>query len=123
MSYENVKNFRSRLKERATYVLGGKCQNCGYDKCIQALEFHHINPEEKEFSFGTNTNRSWEATREELKKCILLCANCHREAHAGVISRERLLRLTFTKEEARMIAEAKHFQWAINAAEIIDNAF
>jgi hypothetical protein len=34
MSYENVKNFRTRLKERATYVLGNKCQICGYDKCI-----------------------------------------------------------------------------------------
>lgn len=102
MSYENVKNFRSRLKERATYVLGGKCQNCGYDKCIQALEFHHINPEEKEFSFGTNTNRNWEATREELKKCILLCANCHREAHFGVINNEILIS-SYSEERAQEI--------------------
>ena len=56
MSYENVKNFRARLKERAVYVMGEKCQCCGYNRCIQALEFHHINPEEKEFSFGNNTS-------------------------------------------------------------------
>ena len=38
MSYENVKNFRARLKERAVYVMGEKCQCCGYNRCIQALE-------------------------------------------------------------------------------------
>ena len=85
MSYENVKNFRSRLKERATYVLGGKCQICGYDKCIQALDFHHVNPEEKTADFNANANRSWQTTREEIKKCILLCANCHREIHYNII--------------------------------------
>ena len=90
MSYENVKNFRIRLKERATYVLGDKCQICGYDKCIQALDFHHVNPEEKEFDFKGNTNRSWATTRNEIQKCILLCANCHREVHAGLIDLESL---------------------------------
>ena len=91
MSYEKVKNFRIRLKERATYVLGDKCQCCGYNKCIQALEFHHLNPEEKELSFGDNANRSWASTREELKKCILVCANCHREIHNGYIDNNVLI--------------------------------
>lgn len=90
MSYQNVKNFRKRLKERAVYVLGGKCACCGYNKCIEALEFHHLNPEEKDFSFGENTNRSWMKTREEIKKCILVCANCHREIHYGIIDNSTL---------------------------------
>lgn len=91
MSYQIVKDYRARLKERATYVLGNKCQCCGYDKCLQALEFHHLNPEEKEFGFGENTNRSWATTRLELTKCILVCANCHREIHAGLIDNSNLI--------------------------------
>ena len=91
MSYKSVKDYRARLKERATYVLGEKCQCCGYDKCIQALEFHHLNPEEKEFNFNENTNRSWNSTREEIKKCILVCANCHREIHASLIDNSQLI--------------------------------
>ena len=102
MSYENVKSFRNRLKERATYVLGGKCQICGYDKCIQALDFHHVNPEEKSSDFNANTNRSWQTTRDEIKKCILLCANCHREVHAGVIPLENLSP-SFNEERAKEI--------------------
>lgn len=65
---------------------GGSCQICGYNKCETALEFHHINMAEKEFSIGdAGETRSWERTRIELDKCVLLCANCHREVHAGII--------------------------------------
>lgn len=102
MSYENVKSFRNRLKERATYVLGGKCQLCGYDKCLQALDFHHVNPEEKSSDFNANTNRSWQTTRDEIKKCTLLCSNCHREVHAGLIPMESLSS-SFDEEKAKEI--------------------
>lgn len=102
MSYENVKDFRQRLKERATYVLGNKCACCGYNKCIQALEFHHLNPEEKDFSFGANSNRSWIDTRNEIQKCILVCANCHREIHYGLIDNS-LLKSSFNEERAKEI--------------------
>jgi len=61
---------------------GGKCQLCGYSKCIAALDFHHINPKEKEFSI-TTYRKSWDIVRPELDKCNLLCANCHREIHHG----------------------------------------
>ena len=72
--------YKQRLyKERAVQYKGGKCQHCGYDKCNEALEFHHINPEEKDFGMGEHM--SWERTKKELDKCILLCANCHREEH------------------------------------------
>ena len=98
MSYQNIKNFRQRLKERAVYVLGEKCQCCGYNKCITALEFHHVNPQEKDFSFGDNTNRSWESTKKEIQKCILVCANCHREIHAGIIKNE--LQSSFDEKRA-----------------------
>ena len=102
MSYQNVKTFRQRLKERAVYVLGSKCQICGYNKCITALEFHHINPQEKDINFNDNANRSWEKTRKELQKCILVCANCHREIHAGLIDNSQLLS-SFNEDKAKEI--------------------
>ena len=102
MSYQNIKDFRQRLKERATYVMGNQCACCGYNKCIQALEFHHLNPEEKDFSFGANPNRSWQDTRNELQKCILVCANCHREIHYGLIDNS-LLESSFNENRAKEI--------------------
>ena len=56
------------------------CAICGYDKCIRALEFHHTNPEDKEFTLKIrNLDKSPKILAEELNKCILLCSNCHRE--------------------------------------------
>lgn len=81
-NYENVKTARKNLKEKMIYILGGKCCICGYDKCRSALEFHHINPEEKEFHLGENPNVGFEKAANEMRKCILVCANCHREIHA-----------------------------------------
>lgn len=64
---------------------GGKCQVCGYDKCVGALEFHHIDPTQKDFGISAKGyTRSWDKNRQELDKCILVCANCHREIHNGI---------------------------------------
>lgn len=71
------------MKLKAVNYLGGKCAICGYDNCIEALEFHHINPEEKEFAISGKFNISWEKLKHELDKCQLLCANCHRELHSS----------------------------------------
>lgn len=81
MGYEYVKNSRYNLKQRLLYVMGEKCCICGYNKCPTALEFHHKNPEEKDFTLGANANISFAKANEEIKKCILVCANCHREIH------------------------------------------
>ena len=65
---------------------GGKCQVCGYNKCQAALELHHLNKSEKNFGIGDKGyTRSWEKVRAELDKCILLCANCHREIGSGIL--------------------------------------
>lgn len=69
------------LKERAVNYKGGCCQSCGYSKCLAALEFHHTDPEEKDFTVSENKGRSFDNIKQELDKCVLLCANCHREAH------------------------------------------
>lgn len=84
-NYENVKNHRKEVKRRIIYVLGGKCQCCGYDKCEEALEVHHLNPDEKELTFSSSYNQSWDVLAKELENCVLLCANCHRELHYGLI--------------------------------------
>lgn len=73
------------LKRKYEYVLsrGGKCEICGYNKNIAALEFHHKNPEEKSFQIDIRrfSNGNIENLETELNKCILVCANCHRELH------------------------------------------
>lgn len=104
MSYNNVKDSRKRLKERLTYIMGNKCAICNYDKCISALEFHHLNPEEKDFALGTNANISYEKARQEVKKCILVCANCHREIHAGLIENGSLSS-SYNEEKAEEISQ------------------
>jgi len=69
-------------KQTAIEYKGGKCCKCGYNKYIGALEFHHTNPKEKEFDWKTIRLVSKDKFYKELDKCILLCANCHREEHA-----------------------------------------
>ena len=62
---------------------GGKCEKCGYDRCIEAFDFHHIDPAQKDFGISSKGyTRSWKRVQEELDQCVMLCANCHRETHA-----------------------------------------
>ena len=66
---------------------GGKCERCGYDRCIKALEFHHLDPTQKDFTISNDHFKLKDAI-EESKKCILVCANCHRELHDNLWSVE-----------------------------------
>lgn len=81
-----VQKLRDRkIKEKAIKYKGGKCLNCGYNKYVEVLEFHHRNPTIKLFNISPQGYRkSWEILKIELDKCDLLCANCHREVeYAG----------------------------------------
>jgi hypothetical protein len=80
----NIRRFA--LKEKCVQYKGGKCSKCGYDRCIIALEFHHINPNAKEFTIAGRHCIKWSRIKEELDKCILLCANYHREEEFIVAS-------------------------------------
>lgn len=60
---------------------GGKCSCCGYDKCMDALEFHHVDPKQKEFALSNGRGYNLDKLRKELDKCILVCRNCHTEIH------------------------------------------
>ncbi len=90
---------RLDLKNRAVELKGGKCSLCGYSKCSRALEFHHNDPSQKNFTISAFIgakfwrsgwtvseikSRVWQKVVKELENCTLLCANCHREVEAGV---------------------------------------
>ncbi len=80
-----VAKRRRKIKVMSIEYKGGKCQICAYDKYQGALDLHHINPATKSFGIADKGyTRSWERVRAELDKCILVCANCHREVEAGI---------------------------------------
>ena len=64
-------------------IKGGCCERCGYSKNLAALEFHHLDPVEKEMQLDMRalSNRNWDIVLAEAEKCILLCSNCHAEEH------------------------------------------
>lgn len=79
-----VIDTRKKNKIKLVEYKGGKCEICGYDKCIDALEFHHLNPQEKEFGISCGNTLKFETLKKEADKCILVCANCHREIHSKI---------------------------------------
>jgi transposase len=82
---ERVSQRRRQIKRKLVEEAGGKCLICGYDRCQQVLQFHHLDPTTKEFHLGQNgVTRSLARSRAEARKCILLCANCHGEVEAGI---------------------------------------
>ena len=99
---------RRKLKLRMVEYLGGSCVQCGYSKCVEAMDFHHRDPKEKDFQLASGVYRRWEVIREELDKCMLLCARCHREIHAEL----REVQLEQQRIEARKLVPEK--QRALN---------
>ena len=69
-------------KQKAVAYKGGKCLICSYSRCEAALDFHHLNPTEKD---GLRADWTFERNKTELDKCVLLCCRCHREVHAGLV--------------------------------------
>lgn len=85
---EHVKRWRAKSKARIIESFGGSCGVCGYNKCPDALELHHLIPSEKEFTLGSirATPKNWDYVVTELRKCVMLCSICHREFHYGIIT-------------------------------------
>lgn len=82
------KRIKEGQKETKEYIqsLKKQCSICGYNKCVEALEFHHTDPNEKDGTIAQYTKRIFSPAvklliDEEVAKCIILCANCHREKH------------------------------------------
>lgn len=81
-----VTKRRKKIRQLAIEFKGGKCEVCGYGRCPEVLEFHHLDSSKKDFGISLKGyTRGWKRVKEELKKCVLLCANCHREVHAGIL--------------------------------------
>ena len=78
---DDITKQRRKNKEVLVEFKGGRCSICGYNKCIDALEFHHRDPTQKDISIGSGYTYSIKKLLEEIEKCDLLCANCHREIH------------------------------------------
>jgi len=81
-----VKRWRDKTKQRIIDAMGGKCCVCGYDKCPASLALHHLDPSKKEFGLGSirACPENWSKIVSELKKCVLVCSNCHNEIHYNV---------------------------------------
>lgn len=84
---EAVSRRRREVKRILVEEAGGACAICGYDRWIGALQFHHVDPGQKRFNLGLKgLARAIDDVREEARKCVLLCANCHAEVEGGVAS-------------------------------------
>lgn len=104
---QNVINCIKRRKSNLIKIFDSKCCICGFDKFQEALEFHHVNPAEKEFSIGASNaiTKSLSNQLEEAKKCVLLCSNCHRGVHAGYYQVPENWRKLYNEEIAQQLLD------------------
>ena len=100
MSSSATTEYRKRRKLNLIKVSGSQCNLCGYHKSINALEFHHIDASQKSYGIASKgTCHDLESDLSEIKKCILVCANCHREIHDGDYTADELWKLQQYSEE------------------------
>lgn len=108
---QEIRGMRRKLK--LIEEMGGKCQICGYDKNISALEFHHKDPTQKDFQLDARkmSNTKWETLVEEAKKCDLVCANCHREIHHPEMTKDEINKMkTLGEYNALNRSEVTHYK-------------
>jgi hypothetical protein len=86
---EAVTRRLQKVKRLLVEEAGGCCAVCGYNRSVVNLHFHHVDPRTKLFAISVATGKSIAAYREEAKKCVLVCANCHGEIEAGLIESPR----------------------------------
>lgn len=75
-----------KRKKKAIEYLGGVCVICGYNGFYGAYHFHHLDPQQKKWQWTKLRLRKWSDVKDELDKCVLLCATCHSEVHGGYSS-------------------------------------
>ena len=78
---EVVSIKRRAIKKALVDYKGGQCCRCGYNKSLRALEFHHLDSNEKDFTISRCITKSMDTLKQEVDKCILVCSNCHAEIH------------------------------------------
>ena len=87
------KHYEAQLRVECRGILktikSKGCSICGYNKCVDAIDFHHIelkNRKDRDVGrmvSGINSKAKIRRIIEEVSKCIILCANCHRELHSN----------------------------------------
>lgn len=102
---ENVCNFVKNRKSNLISLFDNKCCLCGFDAFQEALDFHHVNPEEKELSLSSNMMVSLDKQIAEARKCVLLCANCHRGVHGGYYQIPANYQQFFNEEQAAFLIQ------------------
>jgi hypothetical protein len=82
MCYTTLRRYR--VKKESVNYLGGKCMRCGWSGDLSGFDFHHRDSSKKDFdpSASKLANKTWEVAKQELDKCDLLCAICHRIEHS-----------------------------------------
>ena len=80
-----VKANHETMKGIFKSIVELKCVVCGYDRCWSAIEFHHLDPSEKDFGIRDRQIRNRDKLRAEIAKCAVLCSICHKEHHAGLL--------------------------------------
>lgn len=81
--------MRRRRKVKRTLVeeAGGGCARCGFAEDVSALQFHHLDPAQKEFGLAQRgVTLAIDRSRAEVRKCALLCANCHAMVESGAVT-------------------------------------
>lgn len=70
---------RTRVKDIVQkYKLEKGCIDCGYNKFAEALDFDHLKDKKFNISTAYRDNIGWDKVKEEISKCEVVCANCHR---------------------------------------------
>ena len=80
----DIKRWYKNTKKNLVIGFGGKCCICGYNKCQDAFDLHHLDPTIKSFTISGFRIKNRRKIYDEAKKCVMLCANCHRELHANL---------------------------------------
>ncbi len=99
---EKYVNRDFNIKIRIIKERGGRCEKCGYSKCLGALDFHHRDPSQKEFAMAY-CHRSYKKMKIESEKCDILCSNCHREIHYDGNDIKRIKRIEKLRASARVV--------------------
>lgn len=87
---QTIRSLKRKLE--LIELKGGKCEICGYDKNLSALQFHHRDPTKKELKLDVRTlgNNKMEKILKEFEKCDLVCSNCHFEIHNKEYTKENI---------------------------------
>ena len=108
-SQRKLRNFRiaehrRKLKILAIDYKGGKCVQCGYNKCSRSLDFHHLDPNKKDFAISQSGDTiSFARIKLEIDKCILVCKNCHGEIHSKEIENKIQEQKEYIKSVSRYV--------------------